>query len=122
MCSCVSLVEAVGGLSVGLKCLCGMGLQVASMLPLPLPTLAVSVWAWVPVLVLPTLRFYLWKKLKINLYLSGLGLERLRLVHSMRSAWEEVRRTRLRSPVSLSSRYTFHTHSRSLSDASGLDS
>jgi hypothetical protein len=53
---------------------------------------------------------------------SGLGSERLRLVHSMRSVWEGVRRMRLWSPVSSKSRYTFHTHSRSLSDASGLDS
>lgn len=29
-----------------------------------------------------------------------MGLGRLRLVHSMRSAWEEVRKMRLRSPVS----------------------
>jgi hypothetical protein len=48
-------VEAVGDLSVGLKCLCDMGRVVAS-LPLPLPTLAVSVLAWALVLVLPTLR------------------------------------------------------------------
>ena len=53
-----------------------------------------------PVLVLPNLHFYLQKKLKINLCSSGLGLERLRQVHSMRSAWEEVRKMRLRSPVS----------------------
>jgi hypothetical protein len=43
VCCCVLPVEAVGGLSVGLKCLCGMGLLVASMLPLPPPTLAVSI-------------------------------------------------------------------------------
>ena len=42
---CVSLAEAVGDLSVDLKCLCGMGLLVASMLPPPLPTLAVSILA-----------------------------------------------------------------------------
>lgn len=45
VCCCVSLVEAEGDLSVGLKCLCGMDLRVASMLPLPLPTLAVSILA-----------------------------------------------------------------------------
>ena len=44
VCYCVSLVEVVDGLSVGLKCLCGMGLVVAS-LPLPLPALLASVWA-----------------------------------------------------------------------------
>ena len=41
----VSLEEAVGGLSADLKCLCDMGLPVASKLPLLLPTLAVSILA-----------------------------------------------------------------------------
>ena len=45
VCYCAFLVEAVGGLFVGLKCLCGMDLLVASTLPLPLLSLAVSILA-----------------------------------------------------------------------------
>lgn len=73
-----------------------MDLMGASLLPLAHPALAVSTVVWALAQVPQDLRFDppLWSG-QMNQYSIDLELERLRLVHSMRCVWEEVRKTRL---------------------------